>query len=384
MLAVLGVLGIGVGAVAGAGEFAPGSRTTSASTPAMVVAAYIAALDRHDPAAVCGLFAPQLRRYEAHWDAPPEGRRTCRGAVAGHFRDYYSRHRWASARSRGPVRTTIDPRTGFAAVRFVLVHRYVCARHAPPEPCHPGRYVRPEIIYLLRSKDQWKVIKPGLVYRASEIDQPLDEESDYYPPGDAATINGPTNLPAPKRRCPASRTVTVSPRHALQNTFEPNPNGKPGHVPGLTIRSFSAARISRTTVCFTLTLAGPPRPDFSYDVSLGTVAQHAAADLFDIQIDGLGNPHALVAGRGALNTPGIARYLPKVFASGNRLEIIAAHPILALHRFIIMASSESIQDDEPLLTRPLDAGDDAPLHGCLIFPTGRLTTRGLCGSGPGP
>ena len=380
VLAVIAIVAVvGGGASAVAGEFAPGSRTSAASSPAMVVAAYIAALDRHDPVAVCGVFAPQLRRYVAHWDAPIPGPRTCRRAVAGHFRHYYSRHRWASARSRGPAHTTIDPRTGFATVRLVLVHRYVCARAAAPEPCHPGQYVRPEIIYLLRSKGRWRIIKPGLVYRASEIDRPLDAESDYYPPGNAATINGPINLPAPRHPCPASRAVTRSPRHALKSTFEPNPNGSPGNVPGLTIRSFSAGRISRTKVCFTLTLAGPPRPDFSYDVSVGTVGQQAPADLFEIQIDGLGDPHALLAGRGALSTPALARYLPAVFASGNRLEIIATHPALALHRFIISASSESIQDDEPLLTRPLDAGDFAPLRGCLIFPTGKLTTRGLCG-----
>lgn len=360
------------------------SRASVAASPAAIVTAYVAALNRHDAANVCSVFASQLRRYEATWDAPPDGRHTCRAAVAAHFHSYYSRHRWAGAYLRGVMRTTIDPRTGFAAVRFVLVYRHVCVRDGSSEACHPGNYARPERIYLLYAENRWQILKPGVVYRATEIDQPLDAESNYYPPGNAATIAGPVSLPSRSRPCPATRAVTRSPRHSLQSTFEPNPNGSPGNVPGLTIRAFSVARISRTTACFTFTLAGPPRPDFGYQVFVGTLQQAAAAELYDIEIDGLGQPHALLAGLGALSTPWLAHDLPSVYASGNQLEIIGTDRTFALRKFIVEAGTESIQDDEPLLTGPLDAGDFAALRGCLVVPTGTLNTRGLCGSVPGP
>jgi hypothetical protein len=366
-------------AVFGSAVFARTPRRVEA--PSTVAVAYIAAIDRHDGSAVCRLFAPQLRAFEIEWDAPAVGPRSCAHTVAGHFDQYYSRHRWASARIRGPVQTTVDSRTGIAAVHMVLVHHYVCSRQSdPPEPCHPGNYVRPDIIYLIKLDGRWHIIKPGAVYRSSEVDQPDGTESDYYPPGTTATIAGPVNLPAPTVLCPSSAVTSVSPPHVLQSTYEPNPRGEPGAAPWLQINALSIARLSSDTICFTLTLAGPPRPDSGYEIFFGTVQEQAAALLFQVEIDGLGEPHSLLEFAGALSTLGLAPYLPAVFLAGDQLEIIGTDPMFAkLQQFLVQAQSESIQDDEPLLRRPLDAGDTAPQLGCLTFPTGTLNKQGLCG-----
>jgi hypothetical protein len=89
VIAVLAVLvGVPAGTVRAAGTLAPKS----------VVRAYIAALDRHDGAAVCRLFAPRLRAYVAWWAAPLPPSVSCAGAVRLHFSLYYSRHRWSARR----------------------------------------------------------------------------------------------------------------------------------------------------------------------------------------------------------------------------------------------------------------------------------------------
>ncbi len=351
------------------------------ATPDSVVGAYISALDRHDGRAVCSLFARQLRPFEIKWDEPGTGRTSCARTVAAHFDSYYSRHRWAGARARGPMRTTEDPQTGVTAVRFMLAERYRCARQSsPPEPCRPSVYVRPEIVYLIRVAHDWKIIKPGDVYESTGIAQPFFAESDYYPPGNAATVAGSVSVPPSTITCPTGGAVAVSPAHKLQSTFEPNPNGKPGNAPGLTIEALTISRISKHTICFALTLAGPPRPDDAYSIYVGAVQQEGAADLFDVEFDGLGDPHPLLGGRGALSTPSIRSRLPHVAVYGDLLQIIGSDSEFAhLKRFLVQAGTASIQDDEPLLRRPVDAGDTSPLAGCLAFPTGRIDMRGLCG-----
>jgi hypothetical protein len=352
---------------------------------AQVARAYIAALDRHDGAAVCDLFAPQLRAYEEFWDGDGIHEQTCAQIVDAHFHDYYSRHRWQSARIRGRTISTFDPRTAVDAVRMTLVHHYICApQSSPPEPCHPSSYRRTEIIYLIRARGRWRIIKPGLVYRASELDSPLDAESDFYPPGTPATVAGPASVPAATSSCPPG-VSTVMPPHSLQSTFEPNPRGRPGNAPWLKLDGIAAARLTGDTICFTLTLGARPRPDSDYQIYVGTIQQQAAAELYDVQFDGLGQPHPLLAGIGPLSMPGIAGALPRVFLLGTQLQIIGTDPYFAKHsQFLLGAGTESLQSDEPLLKRPLNAGDQAPNGGCLTFPTGRLETKGLCGSTPGP
>jgi len=175
------------------------------------------------------------------------------------------------------------------------------------------------------------------------------------------------------------------PPHSLQSTFEPNPRGGPGDAPWLKLDAIAAARLSPETMCFTLTLGARPRPDSSYQIYVGTIQQQAAADLYDVEIDGVGGVHPLISGLGALSMPRLADALPRVYLLGTELQIIGTDPYFAKHsRFLVAAGTASLQSDEPLLERPLDAGDQAPAGGCLIFPTGGAETKGLCGSTPGP
>jgi hypothetical protein len=383
--AVAGVAAVMALLVASRSMFSSGSALAverSSSSPLSVVQGYLAALDRHDGAGVCRWFAPQLRAYELRVDAPP-GVRTCASTVSAHFHGFYSDHHWVSARIAGKSTTTVDEARQIAAVDLTLVHHYVCAKsRSPRQPCHPGMYRRPDVVYLIRRGSSWAIIKPGLVYYATTNDMPTGAESDYYPPGDATTIARPAKFPAPAYACPRSRTRSVSAPHKLTSPSVPNPAG-PGTSPWLNIHALAVSRISSRTLCFTLGLGAPPQPDSAYQIYTGRIQQAAAADLFDVEIDGLGNPHPLLVGSGALSSSTLASDLPKVFLIGSQLEIIARVPAYApIQRFLLTAASESIQSEEPLLTHPLDAGDRAPQRGCLTFPTGKLDTHGLCGEQP--
>jgi hypothetical protein len=238
------------------------------------------------------------------------------------------------------------------------------------------------VIYLIRTGSRWQIIKPGLVYYATANNEPLGAESDLYPPGDARTLTRPARIPAPSAPCPPSQaTITLSP-HSLSSTTVPNPGG-PGNEPWLNIHSFALSRVSSRTFCFILALGSPPQPDSAYRLYVGPANQHAAADLYDVEIDGLGNPHTLLVGRGALSTPSVAPALPKAFLTGAQLEILTtAPPYAPADSFVAVAMSESIQSDEPLLSHRLDAQDSAPQRGCLTFPTGKIDTRGNCGEQP--
>lgn len=240
-------------------------------------------------------------------------------------------------------------------------------------------------MYLTRAGHGWQIIKPGGVYRATEIDSPDSVSEDYFfSPGTPSTVAGPVDVPRPASSCPASASTTLGP-HKLTSTFEPNPRGGPGTQPGLTITGLSAGRLSTDTVCFTLTLAGPPKPDSTYSISIGTVQQEAAADRYDLALDGLGQPHMLLDGNGGFSHPRLRPHLPRAFLDGTTLQIIATDRFfVANSQFLLQAGTESTQSNEPLLRRPIDAGDQAPLKGCLTFPTGAIDAHGLCGSVPGP
>lgn len=370
-------------ALLGGGATAQAKPVPRAAVP--VVRAYLAALDRHDGAAVCRLFAPRLRSYEAEWDRSATGRPDCTAAVDGHFRSYDSRRRWASAVTRGRPAVQRDPRTGIVAVHLVLLERYVCARQtSPPERCRPGRYREHDIVYLLARRGRWQIVKPGAVYRASEVDSPSEvDDSFLFAPGTPATVAGTVSAPPVAASCPAGASV-ASPPHRLQSTFIPNPRGGPGHEGWLEITSLTAARISASTMCFTLGLAAPPRPDSEYSIGVGAPGEGATADVFDIAFDGLGEMHPMLDGIGTLGDPRLAPRLPRASLDGTSLQIIGSDPQFTLRSFLLSASGESIQDDEPLLSRPLDAGDSAPVDACLTFPSGALDRKGDCGEAAGP
>lgn len=359
-------------AIAGSGS----TQAAGGTGPVAVVRAYIAALSHHDGSAVCRLFAPVLRSYEDRSDSSGVGRTSCARVVHEHFTEYYSRHRWQSARIVTSPRVSFEPRTGITAVAMTLSERYVCAGRAPlPRHCHPGPYRRAEIIYLKNSAAGWEIVKPGGVYRASELDSPDDVDDDYlYPPGTPRTVDGPVSLPANAPACPRGTSLRMPPHHL---------SDPPGNAAWLKITALSAARLSSDRVCFTITLAAPPRPDSVYSVYISTVQQAAPYDHYDVEFDGLGEPHTLLAGLGALGDPRIAHELPHVRLDGDHLELIAADPFFTrTKRFLLQVGSQSTQDLEPLLRHPINAGDLAPLGSCLVVPSGARYRKGLCGSEP--
>ncbi|HEX4036352.1 MAG TPA: hypothetical protein VHX66_18075 [Solirubrobacteraceae bacterium] len=280
-------------------------------------------------------------------------------------------------------KTTISRAGSVAAVHLTLAHRYVCAnKGTADQPCHPDVQRMPDIIYLVLAGGHWLVLKPGLVFRASEIDAAEDDESVFYPPGNASTVRGAARLGAPPQRCPATTIAAPGVSVAVSDATHLR-----SRAPWLAITRLAIARLDRGTVCFELTLAAPPRADSDYSIGLGVPGQPDPADLFDVQIDGVGRPHVLIRGEGRIenNPPGvrimnISRYLPQIGLDGRQLDIIS-RDFPAGHRFDVTADSSSLQSDEPVLRHPLNAGHHIPTHGCLKFPSGKLTFAGLCGGG---
>jgi hypothetical protein len=269
-----------------------------APRPVAVVRQYLMALNRHNGAGVCRTFSAQLRAFEAANDSPPSGRRrTCAVTVNGHFRYYYSDHRWASARIVGPALTTIDAARGIALVRMMLAHRYVCAGPGTTDqPCHSDVERRPERIYLLRTSSGWKILKPGLVYRASEVDSASDDESIYYPPGDAATIAASPFISAPNFACPLSGPSVADRVGDVENFGNTGPFT--ASAPWLDITRLAVSRIDRHTLCFALTLAAPPHADSAY--GFGIIHELGGAEEgtgFSLEIDGVGRAHPLAGGQ---------------------------------------------------------------------------------------
>jgi hypothetical protein len=242
--------------------------------------------------------------------------------------------------------------------------------------------VRPDVVYLVKSASGWKVIKPGLVFQVLNAPEPVGFDLDYYAPGTTRSVAAPVRAQAPAAPCPARTAPFTAPAHALQSQFG-LPGSRPGDEPWLKIDAIAVARLSSRTVCFTLTLDGPPRPDSAYQIYLGSIAEEGPADRFDVEFDGLGIPHPLLGGEGPLSIPSLAGHLPRVFVAGKQLEIIATDPwFTTTKRFLVSVGADSLQRFDPLLRRPSDAGDLVPWGGCLVFPTGALDTKGLCGSTP--
>ena len=371
----LGLVAAAVVLGAGAGG---GSASGPPRGPVAAVRAYVAALNRHDPAAICATFAPALRYYEAHWDSGTTHPVSCRVAVAGHF-TYYSDERWRSARIVR-VRSVGVDRRGIAAVTLTLDHHYVCVPPgvSPVVPCRTRTIRRPEIVYLVRVAGSWRVLKPGLVFRATGIDSPDGPESDWYPPGDAHTVTLPVRDSAPRFRCPATQaTVSGHDRVDVQSGS--------ASAPWLSIRRFAVSALSGGRACFSLRLAAVPRPDSSYSLGVGPVALAAPTSLYTIDFDGLGGVHVLVDGVGAIGNPSIVRDLPRIALHGTELDVLAPHRARLSGTYLAVAGTESLQFMEPLLRHPLDAGDDGvPYGGCLVVPSGRLDRTGNCGSVPSP
>ena len=365
-----------VGIASGGGMAATGS----GERPLSVVRAYIAALDRHDVSAVCALFSAPLKSFLIRTTPALPRHASCRTVVASHFTGYYSDHRWAGAVIVHVGAITIRSAPSIAAVHLTFAHRYVCVGPAVSgQPCHPGVIRRPDIIYLIQNDSGWQILKAGLVFDATDLDEPNDPESTFYPPGDAATSSAIAAIGGPRFYCPPSQRARTDPSHDVTD-----PSGDAVHAPWLDITRLGVSRINSDTVCFRLTLAAPPRADSGYDILAihdlrgGAVGEGGT---IAVEVDGLGQPHALIGGQGILSTPSIAAYLPRFGLVGDQLEIAAAIPpsFTSGSGLLVASGTESLQPDEPLLAHPLNGGDTAPDHGCLRFPAGGISTADVCG-----
>lgn len=345
--------------------------------PSAEVRAYIGALNRHDPVAICATFAPALRYYEGHSDSAAIHPVSCRKAVAGHFR-YYSDERWRSARIVRVRSIKID-RRGIAAVTLTVDHHYVCVppHFNPTGPCRARTIRMAERIYLTRVGAAWRVVKPGFVFRATEV-APQDDTPDryVYPSGDAQTVTQPVRGVGTSFRCPPTR-ATVSGYDRLDAV-------PPVVAPWLQIDRLSVTELSGGRACYALQLAALPAPDSAYSIAFGSVAQAAPADAYEVDFDGLGFPHVLRGGVGSFGDPAIRRYLPRIALHGTELDVLIPHWAHLTGRYLAAAGTESLQFYEPLLKHALFVSDEGmPYGACLVVPTGRLDRVGNCGATPG-
>jgi hypothetical protein len=164
------------------------------------------------------------------------------------------------------------------------------------------------------------------VYRATEIESAFDDESIYYPPGDATTIAAPVRIPPAGFRCPSSRATVADKVGDVEDFAGLHPLWV--HAPWLDVRRLSVSSIDRRTLCFTLTLGAPPRADSTYGFDLtrelgGGVEEGTN---FGLIIDGVGVLHPQVGDKGTLTTPPIAPSLPRIGLVGNRLEFAVSQP----------------------------------------------------------
>lgn len=370
-------LGLALAAVVlGAGS----GHTVRASRPGPVaeVRAYMSALNRHDPTAICATFAPALRYYEGHSDSAAIHPVSCRAAVAGHFR-YYSDERWQSARIVR-VRSVSTDRRGIAAVSLTLDHDYVCVppHFSPTGPCRAQTMRLADRIYLTRVGAAWRVVKPGFVFRATEV-APHDDTPDQYayPPGDARTVTQPVRGVGASFHCPPTR-ATVSGYDRL-DAFPPVV------APWLQIERLSVSELSGGRACYALQLAAAPAPDSAYSIAFGSVEQSAPEDVYEVDFDGLGFPHVLLRGAGRFGDPAITRYLARIALHGTELDVLIPRWAHLRGRFLAAAGTESLQFYEPLLKQALVVSDEGvPYGACLVVPNGRLDRVGNCGATPGP
>jgi hypothetical protein len=91
----------------------------------------------------------------------------------------------------------------------------------------------------------------------------------------------------------------------------------------------------------------------------------------------------MIWGSDETNKPSLAHFLPHVSVRGDQLQIIGSDPpYTGQQRFLVIAATQSTQSEEPLVRWPLQLSDSSPLRGCLVFPSGAIDKKGLCGASP--
>jgi hypothetical protein len=335
---------------------------------------YLTALDHRDARAVCATFAPQLRSFLLRSEVPAAPK-NCRGAVAASLK-LRGRSAWGGVRIVQVGAAELDPLREIEAVHLILAERYGCSGRIPERGrCHLHTVRMPDIVYAIEQAGQWKIVKPGRAWRSAVVEPgPGFEEALLYPPGDATTVLGPALIGAPQFTCPAATATKSDPPNDLRSE-----SYKAVSAPWLDLVHFSISNIDASTRCFSLELAAAPRPDSEYVLAVADSRQPDPIEFLQLQIDGLGNPHVLLVGRDVAGFPSIAR-LVRFGLLGDTLQIALSKPLFpaALRAIVASAASHSLQPQEPLITDPLSAEDEVPRPGCLSFPSGKLTFRGLC------
>jgi hypothetical protein len=370
---VVGVLWLGVAAVANA---AP---TSSEAGALRVVREYLAALDRRDARGVCATFAPQLRTFLLRAEFPTAPK-NCRGVVLASLK-LHGRPAWAGVRVVHVGAVELDPLREIEAVHLVLAERYRCsARIAGRRRCHLHTLHTSDIVYVGERAARWEIVKPGRTLRSILVEPaPGFEESLIYPPGDAASVLGPALIGAPQFTCPSASVTASDPPGDVQSE-----SYKAVLAPWLDLLRFGISDIDASTRCFSLQLAAPPRPDSQYTLAVADPRLPEPIGFMELQIDGLGYPHVLLLGRDVARLPAVAK-LVRIGLVGETLELALSKPLLPakLGAILASASSLSLQPEEPLIVSPISAEDAVPRPGCLSYPSGKLTFRGMCDfSGP--
>jgi len=364
----VGVLWLGVAAIANA---AP----TSAEAGALrVVREYLAALDRRDARVVCATFSPQLRAFLPRAGYPTAAK-NCRGVVLASL-ELHGRPAWVGVRVVHVGAVELDPLREIAAVHLVLAERYRCsARIAGRRRCHPHTVHTSDIVYVGERAARWEIVKPGRTLRSILVEPAAGfEESLIYPPGDAASVLGPALIGAPQFTCPSASVTASDPPGDVQSE-----SYKAVIAPWLDLLRFGISEIDASTRCFSLQLVAPPRPDSQYTLAVAEPRLPQPIGVMQLQIDGLGYPHVLFLGRDVARLPAVAK-LVRIGLVGETLELALSKPLFPakLGAILASASSLSLQPEEPSIVSPISAEDAVPRPGCLSYPSGKLTFRGMC------
>jgi hypothetical protein len=140
------------------------ARAGSVRGPAVrVVREYLHALAAHDARAVCRMFSPQFRRFEANWENL--GPDCARRVYVAHFAPAapgYSVKRIRIVR----VTAVQTDRYGNVAVHLLLDYGSGCAFPliGQPRGCKPRFERHRDIVYLRSEHGRLLIVKPGAIY----------------------------------------------------------------------------------------------------------------------------------------------------------------------------------------------------------------------------
>jgi hypothetical protein len=318
--------------------------------------AYLDAFNRHDGAAICAAWTPEMRRWLRTYLYPFSIGESCAQLARGGIGYYVDAGMggWThmEIRSAGaPVR-----RDGHARVPFVERHLHEHPGGSPDETLR-------DVIHLVRRDGRWLVAKPGAVFYAAS--------GGYYggdtildPPGDPSVARRPSRLAPPRFLCGRPGLTVRSPRGRRRK-------------PWLDVRRVSLSR-DRRGMCVAITLAARPRPDSLFELFFqwdrGDTGWERDVEL---RIDGLDHPHALA--RDSAGYPGPPRPKPAFGVRGRTVYLLIPRRTLRVARFrweLDVASTTEFDPEVPVVhgwdMLPYVPAEEA----WLTYPGGRLDNLG--------